>query len=116
MFPLEVQSVNLPPPIVYNVGMMDISKAERNAQGDMVLDIIAVKTKIELEWGILTAAEVSTLFNLIKPTWFEVKYFDPETAELKTKTFYKGDRNTGAVLFQNGQPLWKGTKVNFIEV
>lgn len=100
----------------YDVGKMDISKAERNTLGDMVIDIIATKTKIELEWGLLTSQEVSSLFQSISPTQFPVEYFDPEIGGYTTKIFYKGDRSTGSVLFQNGVATWKGTKFNLIEV
>nr|DAL98416.1 MAG TPA: hypothetical protein [Caudoviricetes sp.] len=116
MFKLEIKDYLAPAPIKYDVGKMDISKAERNTLGDMVIDIIATKTKIELEWGLLTSNEVSELFQAIRPTQFPVKYFDPETAQYETKTFYKGDRSTGSVLFENGVPTWKGTKVNLIEI
>lgn len=112
---LEINGNQAPSPITYNVGMMDISKAERNALGNMVLDIITTKTKIELEWGILTAQEASQLFNMIKPAFFQVKYFDPETATYKIGTFYKGDRTLGVALFEGGIPVWRGAKMNFIE-
>jgi len=40
---LEINGNQAPSPIVYNVSMMDISKAERNALGNMVLVIITTR-------------------------------------------------------------------------
>ena len=100
----------------YKVGHMDITKAERNILGTMIIEIIAVKAKIELEWYLLSSSELSKLFGLIKPAQFPVKYFDPEIGDYTTKTFYKGDRSTGIVAFNNGEPYWKGSKFNLIEI
>ena len=37
------------------------------------------------------------------------------TGRTETKTFYVGDRSMPLLLVKDGQYLWKGLKMNFIE-
>lgn len=113
---LKLNGVEQPAPLPYTVGMMDLQKdAERLASGLMVGEMVATKVKLELEWGLLTGAEISGILQSMSSQFFEVGYLDPEVDGLQTKTFYKGDRNMGVATVKNGFVTWKGFKVNFIE-
>lgn len=112
---IEINGVAPPTPSDYQVGIMDLSKAERNAQGDMVIERIATKRKIELIWKYLTKAELAGVLTQVSPVFFTVKYIDPQTNGAKTGTFYCGDRNVGALDYINGKIRWKDIKFNLIE-
>jgi len=112
---IKINGVELPAPTTYKIGIMDISKAERNAAGTMVLDVIATKRKIEMSWKFLTNEQIKTLLQLVSDTFFDVEYLDPVTDALKTGTFYKGDRNLDAVSVVNGNIIYKDIKFNIIE-
>ena len=112
---IKVNGVALPTPSDYLVGIMDISKAERNAAGTMVIDRIATKRKIELVWRHLDKAELSKVLNLVSPVFFNVEYIDPQSNGWKSGTFYCGDRNIGALDYKDGQIQWKDIKFNLIE-
>lgn len=112
---LKIDGVEMPAPVKYDVGIMDISKAERNAQGDMVIDRIATKRKIELDLTGLSNEEISKVLRAVSPVFFEVEYFDPEENGLRTGTFYSGDRNTTGLRYEQGKLLWKGLAFNIIE-
>ena len=45
---IKINGVAMPAPSEYSVSIMDISKAERNAAGTMIIERIATKRKIEL--------------------------------------------------------------------
>lgn len=112
---IRVNGVDLPTPSDYVVGIMDISKAERNAAGTMVIDRIATKRKIEVAWRYLEKSDLSALFSLVSPVFFTVEYIDPQDNDWKSGTFYCGDRKTGAIDYRNGNIRWKDTKFSLIE-
>jgi hypothetical protein len=112
---IKVNGVALPTPSDYNVGIMDISKAERNAAGTMVIDRIATKRKLELSWKYLSKEDLSKVLNLVAPVFFDVKYIDPQTNSWKTGIFYCGDRHVGALDYRKGNIRYKDIKFNLIE-
>ncbi|WP_066316979.1 DUF6711 family protein [Bacillus sp. FJAT-29814] len=112
---ITVGGVALPTPSEYQVDIMDISKAERNAAGTMIIERIATKRKIELGWALLTGAQYSQILNAVDPVFFTVVYFDPKDNSNKTGTFYCGDRPAPMMRFDNGVPSWKDVKFNLIE-
>lgn len=112
---IKINGVALPTPSDYNVSIMDISKASRNAAGTMVIDRVATKRKIELAWKHLSRTELSTVLKLVSSVFFTVEYIDPEENDWKTGTFYCGDRTIGALDYRNGNIRWKDIKFNLIE-
>lgn len=111
---IKINGVVLPTPSDYNPGIQDISKAERNARGTMIIERIATKRKIELAWKYLSQEELSLILNLISPVFFTVDYIDPKDGRI-TGTFYVGDRNVGALDYINGIIRWKDIKFSLIE-
>jgi hypothetical protein len=112
---IKTNGVAIPTPSDYVPGIMDISKAERNANGTMIIERIATKRKLELSWKVLTQEEMSLILNSVSPVFFPVEYIDPQEGGLKTGTFYAGDRNCPALRFVEGKLQYKDFKVNIIE-
>jgi hypothetical protein len=112
---ITIGAVDLPSPSEFSVGLMDLSKAERNAKGTMIIERIATKRKLELAWNYLTATQLATVLNAVTPVFFSVTYRDPLTNADRTGTFYVGDRNVGMIDFQNNVPRYKDIKFNLIE-
>lgn len=112
---IKINGVDIPTPSDYTVGIMDISKAERNANGTMIIERIATKRKIELSWSYLDRTQLSQLFNAVSPVFFEVAYTDPQDGATKTGTFYAGDRKSGMIDFKNGIPRYKDVQFNLVE-
>ena len=112
---LKVNGTTIKTPKRMSVGIYDVSKsADRNAQGDILIDRVAVKRKVECEWGALTNAEMSALLSACTAVFFSVTFPDPQTGGNKTMICYVGDR-TAPVYKYNGTPLWEGLRMNFIE-
>ena len=112
---IKINGVAIPAPTDFQVGIQDLSKAERNARGTMIIERIATKIKIEFEWIYLTKAEYQQLLNLVSPVFFTVEYPDPRTGSQRTGTFYVGDRTIGGLDFSKGEMRWKDCKFNVIE-
>lgn len=107
-----------PAPKKVSVSVQDLSSGSsgRNADGQMMIDFVASKRKIECEWPSLTTAEMSQVMQLISGVTFSVTYIDPETGAAKTITCYKGDRTAPVYWIIDGVVRWDSLKVNFIEV
>ncbi len=112
---IEIGGVDLPTPSDYSVGIMDLSKAERNARGTMIIERIATKRKLDISYSYLTREQLSQVLNAVSPVFFNVRYLDPQTNNYRTGSFYCGDRNVGMLDFQNGIPRYKDIKFDLIE-
>ena len=112
---LKIDGVEIPSPSDMQVGIMDLSKAERNAKGTLIIERIATKRKLEIAWRYLSKEEISQLFKLVSPVFFNVEYIDPEDNAIKSGTFYAGDRKAGALDYINGNIRYKDVSVNLIE-
>lgn len=114
---LKINGVDMPDPSSFSVSIMDLDSEEsrRNILGKLNRDRVAVKRKLNCEWGPLTMSQISTLLNAVKDEFFQVTYPDPFVGGEATKTFYVGDRQMPMYSKVNGQILWEGLKMNFIE-
>lgn len=112
---LKVNGMALPTPSDYRVGIQDISKAERNARGTMIIERITTKRKLELAWKHLSKTKLQQVLTAVSPVFFQVDYLDPQTNTDKTGTFYSGDRTVGALDYVEGEIRWKDIKFNLIE-
>jgi hypothetical protein len=111
---IKINGVKLPTPTNYSVGIQDLSKAERNVKGTMIIERIATKRKIEIGWNYLNANDLSNILQHVSQTFFTVEYIDPIWG-VETKTFYCGDRSAGALDYRNGVVRWKDIKFNLVE-
>ena len=113
---LKIGNDSIATPKVMTVDIMDLDdQTTRNANGDLIRDRIAVKRKLNCEWGPLTNSDISALLSKVTATLFSVTYPDPLTGSNETKTFYVGDRHSPVYTIRNNIPLWEGLSMNFIE-
>jgi len=112
---IKINGVALPISSDYTVSIMDISKANRTAAGTMIIDRIATKRKIELNWKHLSKEELAFVLSKVSDVFFTVEYIDPETNSNKTGTFYCGNRSCGAMDYIDGNIRWKDIRFNLIE-
>lgn len=112
---ISINGVTIPAPTNYNVGIQDISKAERNARGTMIMEIIATKRKIDMTWMHLSKTQYQQLLDLVSNTFFDVRYPDPQTGTSRTGTFYVGDRTLGGLDYIDGVMHWRDCKFSVIE-
>ena len=105
-------------PREFSVDIMDLDDGEttaRTADGTLHRDRIAVKRKITMKWSGLDWQTLSDILESVSGVFFDVTYPDPMTGQYETKTFYVGDRTSPVAISRNGQIIWEGLTMNFIE-
>jgi hypothetical protein len=112
---ITIGGVELPTPSDFSVSYQDISKAERNANGLMIIERIATKRKLAFTYAYLTEVEASLILRTIAPTFYTVVYLDPQTKTMKSGSFYCGDRDIGVLDYINGVARFKELTFNLIE-
>jgi hypothetical protein len=112
---ISINGVDLPTPTDLDIGIMDLSKAERNAKGTMIIERITTKQKLGLSYALLGGSDLSKVLNAVDPVFFSVTYFDPKINGFRTGTFYCGDRDCVMLDFKNGVPRYKDIKFDLIE-
>ena len=111
---ISINGVKVATPKTYEPTISDLDgESNRNANGDLIRDRIAVKRKLNLEWGLLTQSEMSQILNAVSRVFFTVTFPDPQLG-MVTKTMYVGDRTAPAYQYINGEVKWQGLKMNFI--
>lgn len=117
MYMLKTDGIILPTPTSYMPGMMEISKADRNALGTMVKDFIAMKNKIDISWKMLTQEEMTILTLVKRRPSFTLEFISMETGKIARGQFYAGDIVSSAMQFKGGKvAYWMDTTMNFIEM
>lgn len=112
---IKINGTELPDPTTYNPSIQDISNAQRNARGEMILERIATKRKLSLGWALLIDKDLSQILNLVSDTFFSVEYIDPQDGGLKNGTFYSGDRSMTGIIYKDGVMYYKDAKFDIIE-
>lgn len=112
---LKIDGVLIPTPVDFDVGIFELSKAERNTKGTMIKERIAIKRKIELGWEFLSPEEQQQILALVSRDFFSVDYPDPRTGNHRTGTFYAGDIANKGNIYKNGRMQWRDLKFNVIE-
>lgn len=116
---LTVNSVALPNPSDFTVGISDLSSEEsgRTLDGTMIKDVVARKNQLSVKWNTLSWSDTSLILSMVESSInLSVTYPDPKLGTYTTKTFYVGDRTAPAVKLVNGQEYWQGISFDFIEV
>jgi hypothetical protein len=113
---ITISGTTIKTPSDYSVGIMDIDKAERNTNGNMIIENIAKKRKLELTWKYLSKAELNTIQGLVKGAsrFVTVTYIDLD-GESASGTFYSGDLVPTAMSYRSGTIRWKDVKLSLIE-
>ena len=114
------RSLPSPPPGGISFELQPIDSAERNAEGDMILDEITMKIKVSVKWKNLTGTEANLIFSVLRNNRTgSFRFFDISANSDRTIQAYYGagakidylkfDGNLGAQLYSN-------MTANFIEI
>lgn len=94
----------------------------RNQKGELFRDRVAVKRKINCEWGYLSAQDMAQILSAVEDEFFTVIYPDPKTGTGRSMSAYTGDRSAPmyicAQTVEDGQSLagwWSGLSLSIIE-
>ena len=104
-------------PSELSIDVEDIVKAERNSKGDIVIERITTKRKLNMKWNYLTNAEMKVILELVVNNVFiTVGYEDPVTGTTRSGTFYTGAKKGSTFRYSGGAAVgWKDVTFNAIE-
>ena len=105
----------------FTVGWYDVSKDSgrdtTTADGKMILNVISNKYRVDVTSTYMTDTELSTFFSKIKNnSVMEVKFYDPFTATVVTKTMYRGDRTSQIRYSTSSSAMFEPVTIALIEL
>lgn len=110
-----INGVTIKTPTELKVGVFRITKSERLASGKMVMEVIAIKRRLDMRWEIITDVELQKIMNTLESRVFHtVTYPDPQKGENATITAYAGDINYD-VWQKVGNRYWQNVSISLIE-
>ena len=117
---LSYAGIVLPTPTSIDLELQPIDSAERNAQGDLLIDEITLKLKLPVSWKALRGESANRLMAALKNNRGGLlSYFDISANSMQTINVYYG---AGAAisyhLFDDNleKQLYKDVSVNFIQI
>lgn len=115
---LVINNIRLPTPSSMQHGLFDLSVPNRNANGKMIIQYIRRDIhKIECSWNLLRPDEYMIIQKAIEAaSGLSTYYFIPDLEQEGTIETYRGDRTIPVYTYENGKPVYKGFKCNFIEM
>ena len=112
---IVIDGVALPAPDTYSLEFRPIGSFERNANGNLVGDLVTVKTAIAVGWRMLGDVDFKRILAHTKPFFANVEYYDPDAATRLQKLMHTIPGSGKIALDANGQVWWKDVTCVFIE-
>ena len=114
---IKIGGVEMPPVKELTVTREPIwsKNTGRSANGTMVGDIVAYKTKLQITFVPLSDSQAAVLAAATRPAFFDVRYHDPEDNEKKTVKMYAGSLPFKVYSYVEGFPRYVGTAISLIE-
>lgn len=110
-----INGINIQTPTDLKVGVFRITKSERAASGRMIMEIIAIKRRLDMRWELITDIELQKILNTLESRVFHtVVYPDPQKGENATITAYAGDINTD-IWQKVGSRYWQNVSISLVE-
>ena len=103
---INIDGINLPSPIEYQVTLADIDSdnSGRSDSGYMSRDRVRSNIcSISISWAYLTIDELNTIITQISKESFTVKYF---YGDYRTATMYSGDKDIEMKYIDNQEQRW----------
>lgn len=113
---LKAGNVALPAPVKISVSdeiLWSSNTGRSTDSGKMIGDVIAEKKTIDIEWGILTAAEMKTISKNLKSGFYPVSFYD--NGEMLSITSYRGTLKKEYLGYIGGTHYYKNASVSIIQ-
>ena len=113
---MKINQTTIKTPTELTVGIFRISKSERLANGDMSMEIIAVKRRLDCSWAVISATDLQQIQSVLDDgVFYTVEYVDPQNGETGTITAYVGDIAQSVWFARGGIRYWKDVSLALIE-
>lgn len=112
---ITINSVAVRAPQRFEVSVIDHRATDITAAGTTVIDRVATKRVLRMEWGALTNAQASAILGATANVFFTVVYPDPQTGTSETITCYVNDKSAPMARYKAGAILWEGLTMELVE-
>lgn len=106
-------------PSAMTVSIQNVNAADSgrvlNSNATMYTNRITRKYKIQLEWWGPNPTETARILQAFAPEYFTVKFPDPYSNSLVTKTFYCGDQSIPVKWWNSNNKRYSKVSFNIIE-
>lgn len=115
---IQINGTYIPDPSSLQWGIQSVSdsNAGRDMSGNMHVNLVTRKRKIELSWNGIDFATTAEILQAVNPETFNVTYLDALTNTRLTKKFYVGDRTAPVHSYVEGYRWYNNVSFNIIEV
>jgi len=101
-------------PDVYGVNFERIGEFERNANGRLVGDLVAVKTVVSCGWKLMSGADYGRLINGGRDVFAQVDYFEPSLQAMVRREMMVKVLG-GRIALVDGELWWRDVACEFVE-
>lgn len=115
---IKINNIEIPEyPQSFTVTVNDIDgeNSGRTADGSLTRDRLAVKRKLDMDWGVVDWAVASALLKAVSDVFFDIEYPDPMEGGQKTITAYVSDRPALVAIAEGDDVKWSGMKMSIVE-
>lgn len=114
---LEIDGKAMPPVKSLSISREPIwsKNTGRGADGSMIGDVVAQKITLKVVFVPLSDEQAASLDAAIRPAFFNVKFKNPSTGNMETKTMYAGSPTYPVYSYVSGLPRYVGAGVDIIE-
>ena len=111
----KIGTTTIVSPDKFKISHFNLTKANRTADGTMVMELIAKKEKFSFTYYYLTGTDLAQLVTLLfgDDLFFDLTYTRNDIEY--TKTVYVGEIKYEEGITQTGQEVWKNIDFNLIE-
>lgn len=118
---LEIDGMDIVP-YIFKQGLkwqrtdVDGEGAGRDLSGDLRRNRVAIKRRLDVTCRPLTEKETALILTAILPEWVNVRYTDPQTNSVVTRTMYSNNIPASFLIRRrDGTELWDGITFPLIE-
>ncbi|MDR2182891.1 MAG: hypothetical protein LBE55_01825 [Clostridiales bacterium] len=112
---IVIDGAALPAPDTFSLEYKPIGEFCRNANGNLVGELVAVKTSIAAGWRMLDDAGFKRILAHTKPFFASVEYYDPQRGARRQKLMHTMPKGGKVALDAAGRIWWKDVTCVFVE-
>lgn len=113
---LKAGTVELPAPIKLSTSdeiIWSANTGRSTESGKMIGDVVAEKLTLDIEWGVLTGAEMKKISDNLKSGFHPVSFYDD--GDFITITSYRGTLKKEYLGYYGGVHYYKNVTVSIIQ-
>jgi len=113
---ITLDGTTIKSPTGLKYGIFRLSKSGRLASGKMIMDVIAIKRRIDLTWASIQGNHLGDIIDLLDAkVFYTITFPDPKVAGgMASMSAYVGDVNLD-FFRSDGNRVWKDVTLPFIE-